>query len=541
MKKAVCCGLVCVFGVLTAFPVVSQVKIEEQLAKDVLMAERVRVLIVTRPEIGASNPQAASIQTLTSSLGAESEVRAIGDLPVATAEISAEQLDILREDPNVALVVRDVAVPPILFESGPLIGATQAHSKGVTGAGVAVAILDTGVQADHPALTGTVVQEACFSTRRSPDGPLESLCPGGYETSLVKGAASKCPPSVPGCEHGTHVAGIVAGHQMSFAQKQFEGISPGAKIIAVQVFTLFKDRTRCGGRASCVLSYTSDQLRALEWIYKQRDKYQIAAVNMSLGGGYFDSYCDGGSALTEVIERLRSKGIATVIAAGNEGFYDGTAQPACISSAISVSALNKQRELDVSYSNVSKLVDISAPGTDITSAVLAGHYQSLSGTSMAAPHVAAAFALLRQKYPNETVKQLENRLVENAKYASDPRTDTRLPVLELTHALEVPTSKQASTAPVSGTSQTDLTTNSFIVRSDVSSDQIQTAVENKCPDLNCEVKQIGNNTFKIDVHELSGEGILGRENSQTKRIQEIMKDLDPSAKVFDNRLSAPLQ
>ena len=71
---------------------------------------------------------------------------------------------------------------------------------------------------------------------------------------------------------------------------------------------------------------------------------------MSLGSGYFDAPCDTTSSLTDIIEKLRSKQVATVVAAGNETFFDGISEPACISQAISVSALKHDGELDVSYS-----------------------------------------------------------------------------------------------------------------------------------------------------------------------------------------------
>ncbi|WP_331303646.1 S8 family peptidase [Methylobacterium oryzae] len=197
------------------------------------------------------------------------------------------------------------------------------------------------------------------------------------------------------------------------------------------MFTQFTGADECGGRDTCILSFTSDQLRALDWVYKQIDKHKIASVNMSLGSGYHDAPCDRTLALTEMIERLKAKGVATVVAAGNDHYYDGIAEPACISSTISVAAENKLGAIDVAYSNRSPLVHFVAPGTDIVSTVPGGGYKTLSGTSMAAPHVAAAFAAVRSQNPGLTVQQIEAKLVANGSLVEDTTTGVKFRALSL--------------------------------------------------------------------------------------------------------------
>lgn len=520
-----------------------QMKIDQNLDAALRESGKVKVLIVTRPDPDAGGNTAASTASLSQALGAGSNVKPIGELPVVAAEINVDQLYALKDNPNVALVTPDNAYPPTLSESGPLVGATKVHQNGVTGSGYSVAVLDTGVQRDHPALKDSIIAEACFSTKSAPGVDVTSLCPGGYEVSTVAGAASKCPYDLKGCEHGTHVAGIVAGHGMQLhGGAAVDGIAPAAKIIAVQVFSRFSDSGSCSGQPPCILSFTSDQLRALEWVYKQREQYHVAAVNMSLGGGYHDTNCDQSSALTEIIERLKSKGVATVIAAGNDDFYDGISEPACISSAVSVSALDKNDQLDVTYTNVARLVHISAPGTGIVSSIPGGKYDVLSGTSMAAPHVAAAFALLRQMYPHESTSQLERRLVTNATLAVDPRTDTKIPVLELAHTLpDAATAAGTAATPAAPPSSPAgmASGNSFILKSTASENQITKTLSDNCLASDCELKKIGKDTYKLDIQ--PSEQLSGNDLLTNHKLEGLVKSVDPDAAIFRNGMSKPFR
>ena len=171
----------------------------------------------------------------------------------------------------------------------------------------------------HPFLTGKVVSEACYSTNSSGSS---SLCPGGVSASTSSGSAMPC-TGVVGCDHGTHVAGIAAGKSASFS-----GVAKDANLIAMQVFS------RTG---TSIGAYSSDVVKALERVYVLRGTYNIAAVNMSLGGGLFAANCDGTESLRKAaIDNLRSVGIATVIASGNDGSTISMGALACISSAISV-------------------------------------------------------------------------------------------------------------------------------------------------------------------------------------------------------------
>src|SRR4029078_10523763 len=104
------------------------------------------------------------------------------------------------------------------------------------GTGTVVAILDTGVDASHPFLAGKVIDEACFSSTIA--GLSQSVCPNGTGQQCGTGAAAPC--SLDSCLHGTHVAGIATGNGASAGQP-FSGVAKGARIVAVQVFSIVTD------------------------------------------------------------------------------------------------------------------------------------------------------------------------------------------------------------------------------------------------------------------------------------------------------------
>lgn len=143
-------------------------------------------------------------------------------------------------------------------------------------------------------------------------------------------------------------------------------------------------------------------------MYALRNTYDIAAVNMSLGGGQYDSYCDNDSR-KPIIDQLKAANIATVVSAGNEAYESWVGAPACISSAITVASSTKS-DARSWFSNWGPLIDLVAPGTSIYSSYVDsnhdGHFAYLSGTSMAAPHVTGAWATLRSAFPNATVNQI---------------------------------------------------------------------------------------------------------------------------------------
>jgi subtilisin family serine protease len=383
-------------------------------------------------------------------------------IPYIALEVDDAGLKALTAAPEVASVVEDVAEPPLLDVSNPLIGAPTAWAAGATGTGQTVAVLDTGVAKTHPFLSGKVVSEACYSST-SVLFSSTSLCPGGVSESTLSGSGVNCSTSISGCDHGTHVAGIVAG-----ANATFSGVAPDASLIAIQVFSRFDSSTSCGSTIPCVLTYTSDQIKALERVYALRTIYSIAAVNMSLGGGRSFSACDT-DARKAAIDNLRSAGIATVIASGNNGYSDSVSTPACISTAIAVGSTTSFGATDASgdsvppdevsyFSNSASMVHVLAPGHFIYSSVPGTGYNYKAGTSMATPHVAGAWAVLKSAVSSASVANVLSALTSTGVPITDSKNGITKPRIQLDDALATLFPAPASLT-ASGVSQTQITLN----------------------------------------------------------------------------------
>jgi subtilisin family serine protease len=329
-------------------------------------------------------------------------------LPFVAVEVDQAGLDALAASDAVKGIYDNTPVPPALDSSKPVIKAPQAYSLGFTGAGKTIAVLDTGVLKTHPFLSGKVVSEACYSA--------DFDCPGGVNASTANNSGLPCNYSTAHCPHGTHVAGIAAG-KTGVGGAPNGGVAKDSSIIAINVFS--------NVAAGAAGSYPSDQIKGLERVFQLRNSFDIASVNMSLGGGQFTTFCDGPLAPTKAaIDQLRSVGIATVIATGNDGFTTSIGAPACISTAISVGSTTDADAIS-SFSNQSFQVNLVAPGSSITSSVCTGGactgsgYDTYNGTSMATPHVAAAFAILDQKAGRDTVGRKMALLHETGTVVTD--------------------------------------------------------------------------------------------------------------------------
>lgn len=349
-------------------------------------------------------------------------------LPYMAVWVNAAGIESLRASAEVLDIEEDQLYRVSLAQSTALIGADKAWSSGFTGAGQTVAIIDTGVDKNHPFLAGKVVAEGCYSTNGTGS---TSLCPGGVSSSIAPDSGIPC--SVSGdCSHGTHVAGIAAGKGTSFS-----GVARDANIIAIQAFSRFDSVTTCGGMAPCAMAYSSDIIRGLQRVYELRTSFSIAAVNLSLGGGRYTSDCDSASAATKVaIDLLRSAGIATVVASGNESYTNAIGTPACISTAISVGSVSDTAATVSSFSNSSSLLSLLAPGGSITSSTPGSSFETWSGTSMASPHVAGAWAILKQRTPTASVTQVLRALTSTGRTITDTRNSISTPLIRVDEAVK---------------------------------------------------------------------------------------------------------
>jgi subtilisin family serine protease len=355
--------------------------------------------------------------------------------PAMALSVDGARLTQLMASGEISGVYEDKPNKAFLMESVPLIGASAARRDGASGAGIAVAVLDTGVDNNHPFLSAKIAEEACFSTAQQVEGGTQiSACPGGAAEAKGKGAAKPCDGGE-ACGHGTHVAGIVAGRSPHFV-----GVAPDTTLLAAQVFSLMVQPN--GSKAP--MAMTSDVIRALEWVYSLRDRYKIAAINLSLGGGQFSGACDADNEpYLAVLKLLRQANIAVVVAAGNEGFTNSLASPACISQVVSVGAIDNNDSIP-SFSNGASFLTFLAPGIDkavggtgIHSSIPGGGFARMPGTSMAAPHVAGAFAALKSAMPDATLGQILDALKKSGKSVRDSRNGLSTPRIRIDMALEL--------------------------------------------------------------------------------------------------------
>lgn len=345
-------------------------------------------------------------------------------IPHMTLEVNAAALEFLRASPLVKTIEENRLLKPSLEESVPLIGAPDAWNRGFSGAGQTIAVLDTGVDKNHIFLRNKVVSEACYSTNGS---GASSLCPGGVAESTAPNSGLPCDASILNCRHGTHVAGIAAGN---YPEINLYGVARDAQLISIQIFSNF---------SGSLYSTTEDMNKGLQRVQVLSGTYNIAAINLSLGGGENTSYCDESSPVTrDAINTLRSYGIATVIASGNDAFTNAINFPACISAAVSVASTQDSGvavDTVSTFSNSASFLSLLAPGSIIHSSVPGGGFAYMNGTSMAAPHVAGAWAILKQRVPFASVDRTLRILQATGKPIQNQRNGITKPLIQVDTAL----------------------------------------------------------------------------------------------------------
>ena len=350
-------------------------------------------------------------QSLDTALAAQDLVveQSFSSLPFVGVRLDRERLGALLAMSEVAavfpvIIERKVQSKegPRLASSIPSIDVSDAWARGYEGEGFTVAVIDGGFDTDHAMLSGKTVGDACFSATFGLD--TFSQCPGGITPQIGPGSASYCPSGSDRCDHGTHVASTAVGNDgTSF------GIARAAQFMPIDVFSQVTDEDECSpDPAPCELTDSLAVLDALNYINENAELHNVVSVNISLGGGQNSGPCDDDPRKV-VVDMLREKGVATAAAAGNEGLNGEINSPACISSVLAVGATNDGTTIP-SFSNFASFMDVMAPGVSIRAAKAGGGLVSRSGTSMATPHVAGAFAVVRSAFPEATVDEITNAM-----------------------------------------------------------------------------------------------------------------------------------
>jgi len=330
--------------------------------------------------------------------------------------VSLAGLEKLMKNPQVREIVSDyIEVKAFLSESIPLINAdkvwnVEIDGNNITGIGQTICVIDTGVNSSHPGLAGKILAEACFCDSGEENGT--GCCPDGNYEQFGDGSA------LDDEGHGTHVAGIVA------ANGSLKGVAFNANIVAVKVLDY-------NGTAH----KNSDITDAIEWCTSNAETYNISVISMNFGtASLFDSNCDAtyGEWYNATIGAI-TQGIFVDAATGNNGNVTHIAAPACITNVTSVGAVyDANIGDDVSwyyygnyictdsttyadkvtcFSNRNNMTDVFAPGSEINSTIINGSYGPMSGTSMAAPHVAGLAALMKQANNSLTPADIESIII----------------------------------------------------------------------------------------------------------------------------------
>jgi len=213
-------------------------------------------------------------------------------LPWVGMRVSAADIERLVADPLVeAVVASSPAYPTRLPQATNHVGAGALHDLGLTGAGATIAIIDTGVDHNHQAFAGRIVESICYSTT-DPLGGRRSTCRNGDEDVTSANAGDHCLPlsenaafGARGCDHGTKSASVAAGDFVNSGGTRFPGVAPGASIVAANASSVELYGSCGDAPPPCASFETEDIIKSLEYLLINRSRLNLSAISMSLGGG----------------------------------------------------------------------------------------------------------------------------------------------------------------------------------------------------------------------------------------------------------------
>lgn len=342
--------------------------------------------------------QAAVLSSLSNRYRSEPQTqlkRQYRYIPALAGSITPAALTVLRHHPQVASIQLDKPRQFQLADTLPLLQVDAVHALPYTGNGVIVAVLDTGIDSDHPDLADSIVAQHCFSFASCP--PFDSDESDSAQQNIYYG------------EHGTHIAGIITSPQ---------GIAPDAKIVAIKV------SSRVG---IYDIPRDSDILAGLDWIRANLETLPVKIITLSLGGGYFSTLCDEEQpAYHYIFQQLTEQGVTIFASAGNDGFKNEISFPACYSNVIAVGATN-MADTVAHFSNSSPLVELLAPGVNITSSFIGGGQVTHQGTSFASPIAAGVAALMLEANPSLTPLQIKTLMKNTGVKITDAKNGLTFP------------------------------------------------------------------------------------------------------------------
>jgi subtilisin family serine protease len=365
--------------------------------------------------------------------------RRFSHVPAIAGQANARAIAALEASPQVSFIQIDEAVQAHLAQSVPAIGADVVHNTyNITGQNVRVAVLDTGIDTDHPDLKNSLVAQHCFSLGATMIG---DCLPGrAFESTSAEDENG----------HGSNVSGIITSN----GAVSSVGFAPSAQIVSIRVL----DAHGAG--------WVSDWIAGLNWIVANQSTLHIKIINMSLGtNALFAGNCDASQPTTaNVLAQIHNLGITVFASSGNQGSSTTIASPACNSNVVAVGATydsNVGRQpssgtystlfnaswpacFDAAtnlqtitcFTNSDSALDILAPGAPITSDYLNGGLATFYGTSQASPTAAGVAALMLQAAPSLTPNQIEATLKSTGTLITDTRNGLPFPLINALAAVQ---------------------------------------------------------------------------------------------------------